>query len=43
MAIRTSNEVTQWLLAWSAGDQAALDQLMPAVYTELLASLRLSF
>jgi len=35
MAIQTSNEVTQWLLAWSAGDQAALDQLMPAVYTEL--------
>jgi RNA polymerase sigma factor (TIGR02999 family) len=31
----TSHEVTQLLLAWSAGDQAALDQLMPLVYAEL--------
>lgn len=29
------NEVTRWLLAWSDGDQAALDQLMPLVYDEL--------
>ena len=35
MAIQTSSQVTQWLLQWSGGDQAALDQLMPAVYTEL--------
>ena len=35
MAMPTSNQVTQWLLQWSGGDQAALDQLMPAVYTEL--------
>lgn len=30
-----SNEVTQLLLAWSAGDQKALDELMPIVYQEL--------
>ena len=29
------HEVTQLLLAWSKGDKAALDQLMPLVYTEL--------
>src|SRR5262249_55204950 len=28
-------DVTQLLLAWSAGDQAALDRLMPLVYEEL--------
>jgi len=28
-------EVTQLLIAWSAGDQAALDRLMPLVYDEL--------
>lgn len=28
-------EVTQLLIAWSNGDQAALDQLMPLVYGEL--------
>jgi len=28
-------EVTQLLLAWSAGDEAALDRLMPLVYEEL--------
>jgi RNA polymerase sigma factor (TIGR02999 family) len=28
-------EVTQLLHAWSGGDRAALDQLMPVVYTEL--------
>ncbi len=29
------HEVTQLLLAWSRGDRAALDQLMPLVYDEL--------
>ena len=29
------HEVTQLLLAWSEGDKAALDQLMPLVYAEL--------
>ena len=35
MAIPTSNQVTQWLLEWSGGDQGALDHLIPAVYDEL--------
>ena len=35
MATPTPNQVTQWLLEWSGGDRAALDQLMPAVYAEL--------
>jgi RNA polymerase sigma-70 factor, ECF subfamily len=30
-----SHEITQLLLAWSEGDRAALDQLMPLVYSEL--------
>ena len=30
-----THEVTGLLLAWSAGDQAALDRLMPLVYDEL--------
>jgi len=30
-----SHEVTQLLLAWSDGDRAALDQLVPLVYGEL--------
>src|SRR5215510_13572066 len=29
------NEITQLLLRWSRGDQAALNQLMPIVYDEL--------
>src|SRR6476659_3563950 len=29
------NQVTQLLIAWGNGDQAALDQLMPLVYSEL--------
>jgi RNA polymerase sigma factor (TIGR02999 family) len=29
------NEVTQLLVAWGNGDQAALDRLMPLVYNEL--------
>jgi RNA polymerase sigma factor (TIGR02999 family) len=28
-------EVTQWLVAWSNGDSAALDQLIPLVHEEL--------
>jgi RNA polymerase sigma factor (TIGR02999 family) len=28
-------EVTEWLLAWSNGDEAAIDSLMPVVYQEL--------
>ena len=35
MAATSSHEVTQLLLAWSHGDQAALDQLIPLVYEEL--------
>jgi RNA polymerase sigma factor (TIGR02999 family) len=31
------DDLTQLLLAWSEGDQAALDQLMPLVYSELHA------
>lgn len=31
----TSNQVTELLLKWSEGDQAALDALMPLVYDEL--------
>jgi ECF sigma factor len=29
------NEVTQLLVAWGNGDQAARDELMPLVYEEL--------
>jgi len=35
MAIPDSHEVTGLLLAWSEGDQEALDRLMPLVYAEL--------
>jgi RNA polymerase sigma factor (TIGR02999 family) len=35
MGTPSSEEVTQLLVAWSKGDQAALDQLMPLVYREL--------
>src|SRR5512145_2076766 len=31
----TSHEVTELLLAWSAGDEGALDRLVPLVYAEL--------
>ena len=31
----SSHEVTQLLQAWSSGDQAALDRLIPLVYDEL--------
>ena len=35
--MRTSNsvEVTRLLLAWGAGDEAALEELVPVVYQEL--------
>jgi RNA polymerase sigma-70 factor, ECF subfamily len=35
MTTPAPHEVTQLLLAWSKGDQAARDQLMPLVYEEL--------
>jgi len=31
----SSKEITQWLVAWSNGDSAALDQLIPLVHEEL--------
>src|SRR5499426_3536613 len=31
----SSQEVTQWLVAWSNGDSAALDQLIPLVHEAL--------
>jgi RNA polymerase sigma factor (TIGR02999 family) len=30
-----SKKITQWLVAWSNGDQTALDQLVPLVHEEL--------
>ena len=35
MTVTSSHEITQLLLAWSDGDQAALDKLVPLVYDEL--------
>src|SRR5437660_8911048 len=35
MNASSSNEVTQLLLDWSQGDQAALEKLLPFVYDEL--------
>src|SRR5262249_5461966 len=35
MRAQPHNEITQLLLRWSRGDQAALDQLMPVVFEEL--------
>jgi RNA polymerase sigma factor (TIGR02999 family) len=35
MTASSPNEMTRLLLAWSDGDKAALDQLMPVVYDEL--------
>jgi RNA polymerase sigma factor (TIGR02999 family) len=35
MSTSSSHEVTQLLVAWSSGDQAALEQLTPLVYQEL--------
>jgi RNA polymerase sigma factor (TIGR02999 family) len=41
MAQAPSQEITQLLLAWGQGDQAALEQLMPLVYEELRRRARL--
>ena len=35
MTTTSSHEITQLLLAWSDGDQTALDRLVPLVYDEL--------
>lgn len=35
MQTSPTNEITHLLLRWSDGDQAALDELMPVVHTEL--------
>ena len=35
MTTTSSHEITQLLLAWNDGDQAALDKLVPLVYGEL--------
>ncbi len=35
MAADSSDEVTQLLLAWSEGDEAARDRLIPLVHAEL--------
>lgn len=35
MRTPSTNEITWFLLRWSQGDRAALDQLMPIVYEEL--------
>ena len=35
MTATSSHEITQLLLAWSDGDQTALDRLVPLVYDEL--------
>jgi DNA-directed RNA polymerase specialized sigma24 family protein len=35
MSTPAPQEVTQLLIAWSNGDQAALDKLVPLVYDEL--------
>ncbi|MEP7338663.1 MAG: ECF-type sigma factor, partial [Acidobacteriota bacterium] len=44
MSTLPKHEVTQLLRAWSAGDQQALDQLVPLVEAELhrLARIQLS-
>jgi RNA polymerase sigma-70 factor, ECF subfamily len=35
MSTPSTNEITERLIAWGAGDRAALDQLLPIVYQEL--------
>ena len=35
MLMPSSHEVTRLLLAWGAGDETALDDLVPLVYAEL--------
>jgi hypothetical protein len=32
---QSSKEITQWLVAWSNGDQTALDQLIPLAHEGL--------
>jgi ECF sigma factor len=32
---KTPADVTELLVAWSSGDEAAMDELMPLVYAEL--------
>lgn len=41
MVSASPQEITELLLSWSNGDQAALDQLMPLVYPELKRLARL--
>jgi len=41
MLSASSHDVTQLLKAWSAGDEAALDKLVPLVYRELHRAARL--
>lgn len=40
MSLTSSHEVTSLLKAWCAGDEAALDRLMPLVYEELRRAAR---
>jgi len=35
MSAPSPNEITERLIAWGAGDRAALDQLLPVIYQEL--------
>jgi RNA polymerase sigma-70 factor, ECF subfamily len=35
MALESSPNITELLLAWSEGDEAALERLLPLVYQEL--------
>ena len=35
MGLSSTNDVTQLLMAWSSGDKAALDRLMPLIHQEL--------
>lgn len=35
MSTPSTNEITERLIAWGAGDRASLDQLLPIVYQEL--------
>ena len=35
MDTASRNDITGWLQAWSSGDEAALEKLIPLVYGEL--------
>src|SRR6187549_215938 len=35
MAVSSTHEITQWLVAWSKGEAAALEKLAPLVHQEL--------